>query len=288
MLDAQLLVQLERLRFKPKRIHTGSLRGERLSKRKGISIEFADFRPYAIGDDTRHLDWKILARLDRPILRTYRDETELPVYLLLDDSASMQFGNPPKWQLAVQLAAALGYIALSGGDAIFAVSLSKPEIQSSPLRGKSMFSHLLRLLKSLQPEGKGLAEGVSKFSRSNLPKGLAVLLTDGLDENFPDALRQLASRSHEILLLQILSNAELELALEGDLRLLDCETDDIVEITATLSVMREYAQRLKEFCQKLEDICLRSGGWYLRTTSNAQVSDIVLRHLRRLGVIGLP
>lgn len=288
MLDAQLLVQLERLRFKPKRIHTGSLRGERLSKRKGISIEFADFRPYAIGDDTRHLDWKILARLDRPILRTYRDETELPVYLLLDDSASMQFGNPPKWQLAVQLAAALGYIALSGGDAIFAVSLSKPEIQSSPLRGKSMFSHLLRLLKSLQPEGKGLAEGVSKFSRSNLPKGLAVLLTDGLDENFPDALRQLASRSHEILLLQILSNAELELALEGDLRLLDCETDDIVEITATLSVMREYAQRLKEFCQQLEDICLRSGGWYLRTTSNAQVSDIVLRHLRRLGVIGLP
>ncbi len=288
MLDAQLLVQLERLRFKPRRIHTGSLRGERLSKRKGISIEFADFRPYAIGDDTRHLDWKILARLDRPILRTYRDETELPVYLLLDDSASMQFGNPPKWQLAVQLAAALGYIALSGGDAIFAVSLSKPEIQSSPLRGKSMFSHLLRLLKSLQPEGKGLAEGVSKFSRSNLPKGLAVLLTDGLDENFPDALRQLASRSHEILLLQILSNAELELALEGDLRLLDCETDDIVEITATLSVMREYAQRLKEFCQQLEDICLRSGGWYLRTTSNAQVSDIVLRHLRRLGVIGLP
>lgn len=288
MLDAQLLVRLERLRFKPRRIHTGSLRGERLSKRKGISIEFADFRPYAIGDDTRHLDWKILARLDRPILRTYRDETELPVYLLLDDSASMQFGNPPKWQLAVQLAAALGYIALSGGDAIFAVSLSKPEIQSSPLRGKSMFSHLLRLLKSLQPEGKGLAEGVSKFSRSNLPKGLAVLLTDGLDENFPDALRQLASRSHEILLLQILSNAELELALEGDLRLLDCETDDIVEITATLSVMREYAQRLKEFCQQLEDICLRSGGWYLRTTSNAQVSDIVLRHLRRLGVIGLP
>lgn len=288
MLDAQLLVRLERLRFKPRRIHTGSLRGERLSKRKGISIEFADFRPYAIGDDTRHLDWKILARLDRPILRTYRDETELPVYLLLDDSASMQFGNPPKWQLAVQLAAALGYIALSGGDAIFAVSLSKPEIQRSPLRGKSLFSHLLRLLKSLQPEGKGLAEGVSKFSRSNLPKGLAVLLTDGLDENFPDALRQLVSRSHEILLLQILSNAELELALEGDLRLLDCETDDIVEITATLSVMREYAQRLKEFCQQLEDICLRSGGWYLRTTSNAQVSDIVLRHLRRLGVIGLP
>ncbi|MCS7264327.1 MAG: DUF58 domain-containing protein [Armatimonadetes bacterium] len=288
MLEAQLLARLERLRFKPRKVHTGTLRGERLSKRKGISIEFADFRPYAIGDDTRHLDWKILARLDRPIVRTYRDETELPVYLLLDDSISMQFGNPSKWQIALQLATALGYIALCGGDVLFAIPLSQTEIQRAPLRGKGMFSHLLRLLKGLQPEGKVLAEGLFKFSRADLPKGLAVLLTDGLDENFPDALRQLASRSHEILLLQILSDAELEPNLEGDLRLLDCETEEAVEITATLSVMREYMNRFREFCQQLEEICRRAGGWHLRVTSNMQVSNIVFRHLRHLGVIGLP
>lgn len=288
MLDAQLLARLERLRFKPRRVHTSALRGERLSKRKGISIEFADFRPYAIGDDTRHLDWKILARLDRPIIKTYRDETDLPVYLLLDDSASMGFGNPTKWQLAVPLAAALGYIALCGGDALFAVPLSQPDVRRTPLRGKGMFTNLLRLLRGLKPEGKGLAEGLSKLSRADLPKGFTILLTDGLDENFPDALRQLASRGHEILLVQILSDAELEPNLEGDLRLLDCETDEVLEITATLSVMREYLRRLNDFCRELEDICRRSGGWYLRTTSDAKVSDIIFRHLRRLEVVGLP
>ncbi len=287
MLDAQLLARLERLRFKPRRIHAGTLRGERLSKRKGISIEFADFRPYAIGDDTRHLDWKILARLDRPIVKTYRDETELPVYLLLDASASMQFGNPPKWQLAIQLSAALGYIALCGGDALFTIALPQSDFRTVPLRGKGMFPNLLRWLKGLSPNGKGLAESLQQFARADFPKGLAILLTDGLDENFPAALHQVAYRGHEILLMQILSDAELEPALEGDLRLLDCETEDAVEITATLSVIREYQRRLTEFCQQLSDICRRAGGWYLRLTSEASLHDVLFRHLRRVGIVGL-
>ncbi len=288
MLDAQLLARLERLRFKPRRIHVGMLKGERLSKRKGISIEFADFRPYAVGDDTRHLDWKILARLDRPIVKTYRDETELPVYMLLDASASMQFGKPPKWQLALQLAAALGYIALCGGDVLFAFALPQSDIKTAPLRGKGMFSNLLRWLKGLQPEGKGLAESLNRFAKADLPKGLAVLLTDGLDENLPSALSQIAFRGHEILLLQILSDAELEPALEGDLRLVDCETEAFVEVTATSSVMKEYQRRLADFCQQLSDICRRAGGWYLRVTSKATLTEVVFRHLRRLGVVGLP
>ncbi len=288
MLDAQMLARLERLRFKPRHTHTGRLRGERLSKRKGISIEFADFRPYAIGDDTRHLDWKILARLDRPIIKTYRDETELPIYLLLDASTSMQFGNPPKWQLATQLAAALGYIALCGGDALFTIALPKSDARTTPLRGKGMFSNLLRWIKNLHPEGKGLAEGLQRFARSDFPRGHAVLLTDGLDENFPNALNQIAYRGHEILLLQILSDAELEPHLEGDLRLLDCETEEAVEITATLGVMREYQRRLKEFCQQLSEICRRTGGRYLLLTSGTSLSEIVFRRLRQTGVIGLP
>ncbi len=288
ILDSQLLMRLERLRFVPRRIHTGSLRGERLSKRKGISIEFADFRPYAVGDDTRHLDWKILARLDRPIVRTYRDETELPVYLLLDASASMQFGNPPKWQLAQQLAAALGYIALCGGDALLSLALSQGQPRFSFLRGKSMFPCLLQWLKSLEPKGKGLAESVLQFAHANLPRGLTVMLTDGLDSEFPNALRQVALRGHEIMLLHILSNAELAPTLEGDLRLLDCENEQVVEITATASVMREYQRRLNAFCEQVKDVCRRAGGWYLLVTSETSIADIIFRHLRRMGIVGLP
>lgn len=287
MLDAQLLTRLERLRLNPRKVRTGLLRGERLSKRKGISIEFADFRPYAIGDDTRHLDWKILARLDRPIVKTYRDETELPVYLLLDASASMQFGNPPKWQLAQQLAAALGYIALCGGDALFPIALTHYESHITPLRGRAMFFRLLSWLKGLQPNGKGLANGLRQFVRADAPKGMALLLSDGLDAEFPDALQQLTTRGYEVLFVHVLSNAELEPSLEGDLKLLDCETDEPMEITATVSVMREYHRNLDEFCAQLEDLCRRAGGWRLQVRSDASVSDIIFRQLRRLGVVGL-
>lgn len=287
MLEPQLMTQLERLRFHPRRTPLGFLRGERLSKRKGISIEFADFRPYTTGDDIRHLDWKIYARLDRPIVKTYRDETELIVSLLLDASSSMAFGDPPKWALAQKLTAALGYLALCGGDVVFPAVLAQEDPPRFLLRGKGMFGHLLKWLKGLRPQGRGLAETLDRLSRTDLPQGMVVLLTDGLDPDFPEALGSLCRRGQEVLLLHILSDAEWEPPLKGDLKLLDSETEENLEITATAGALREYRNRLESFCARIDDICRRGGGWVLRVRSNDPVSDIVLRRLRHMGVVGL-
>ncbi|MCS7254107.1 MAG: DUF58 domain-containing protein [Armatimonadota bacterium] len=285
MLDDQLLTRLERMRLNPRRLHSGLLHGERISKKRGISVEFSDFRPYAIGDDARHLDWKIYARLDRPIIRTYRDETELPVYLMIDASVSMNFGNPPKWNLAQQLAAALGYIVLCGGDALFPIAISVENQRFTFLRGKAMFLRLINWLRSLQPTGKGLASYLRQFAYADVPKGMALLLSDGLDSEFPNALQHLASRGHEVLFVHILSDAELEPSLEGDLKLLDCETDESLDLTATDGVIRDYMRNLGKFCSHIESICRRSGGWCIRVRSNASVSDIIFRQLRQLGVV---
>lgn len=285
MLDAQLLMRLEKLRFNPRRSHSGMIHGERISRKRGISIEFSDFRPYAIGDDARHLDWKIYARLDRPIIRTYRDETELPIYLLIDASESMSFGNPPKWELAKQLAAAFGYIALCSGDALFPIAISLKNEGITFMRRKAMFSRLISWLKSIEPNGKGLANHLYQFACANLPKGMALLLSDGLDAEFPNALRHLALRGHEVLFVHILSDAEFEPPLEGDLKLIDCETEDALELTATASVMRAYRENLGKFCSNLGDICRRSGGWRIQVRSDASVNDIIFRQLLRLGVL---
>src|SRR5690348_18424364 len=98
---------LEGLRLNPRKSFGGKVRGERLTKKKGISIEFADYRDYAEGDDLRHLDWNVLARLDSPIMKTYRDEEDLAVHLLVDGSASMEFGEPTKLEGAKRIAAAM-------------------------------------------------------------------------------------------------------------------------------------------------------------------------------------
>ena len=115
----------------------GATKGERVSKRKGISIEFADFRNYSDGDDLRHLDWNVLARLESPVLRTYQDEEDLVVYLVVDNSASMNFGEPEKSGVATKLAAALGTVALISGDAVRLTSGSQSAPPAQALRGRA-------------------------------------------------------------------------------------------------------------------------------------------------------
>src|SRR6202040_2211940 len=110
LLDPEFLARLEQLELVSRKIFMGRMKGERLSKRKGQSVEFADYRPYTVGDDLRFLDWNLFARLDRLFLRLFLEEEDLHVYLLIDNSLSMDFGTPSKLHFAKQVAAALGFV----------------------------------------------------------------------------------------------------------------------------------------------------------------------------------
>src|SRR5437763_2588827 len=112
LLDPQFLARLEQLELVSKKIFMGRMKGERRSKRKGQSVEFADYRNYVIGDDLRHLDWNLYARLDRLFIRLFQEEEDLHFYVLIDNSLSMDFGTPSKLHYARQVAAALGSIGL--------------------------------------------------------------------------------------------------------------------------------------------------------------------------------
>ncbi len=281
----EVLTRLERYRLQPRQMHAATIRGERLSPRKGLSIEFADYRHYAPGDDLRHLDWNILARLDRAYLRTYQDEQELPVYLLLDCSASMAFGEPPKYDMARSLSACLGYIGLIAGDAVYPVALDGRISEIRVLRGRISYRRLTEWLRAREPDGRDLSRSLQRFAHANLPTGMAFLLTDGLDENLPDALRTLASRRHELIVIQILSEVELDPDLEGDLKLIDAETGDILEITATGGVLTEYRRRLDTHCEAIVNTCRRIGALYLQARNNQPPEEVLLRGLRPLGVL---
>ncbi len=281
----ELLASLERYRFQPRRSHIAQIRGERLAPRKGISIEFADYRHYTPGDDLRHLDWNILARLDRPYLRTYQDEQELPIHLLLDCSASMSFGEPSKFDLARTLAGCLGYIGLVGGDAVYPHALSAGQPEVRPLRGRVAFMRLQEWLKTREPSGRALCTALQRFAQANLPTGMVFLLTDGLDEHLPDTLRTLGGRKHELVVVQILSEVELDPELEGDLKLIDSETGEAIEITATRSVLNEYQNRLKAHLEAIQNSCRRIGALYLQVNNRQSAQDIIIRSLYPMGVL---
>src|SRR3954452_3335350 len=118
LLEPDFLARLEQLELVSRKIFQGRMKGERRSKRKGQSVEFADYRNYVIGDDLRFLDWNLYARLDKLFLRLFMEEEDLHFYVLLDNSLSMDFGSPTKLHYAKQVAAALGFIGLINLDRV--------------------------------------------------------------------------------------------------------------------------------------------------------------------------
>src|SRR5690349_11689278 len=173
LLSPQLLAQLERLELVTRKIFRGRMKGERRSKRKGQSVEFADFRNYVPGDDLRFIDWNTYARLDRMFLKMFLEEEDLHFYVLLDTSASMDFGSPSKLDYAKRVAAALGFIGLTHSDRIRVETFSQPASVRGPvLRGRASLWRLLDYLQKLEPAGPtDLATGVRNFCLRNPGKG---------------------------------------------------------------------------------------------------------------------
>ena len=277
---------LEGLRFTPRMSFTGKIRGERLTRKKGISIEFSDYRDYAEGDDLRHLDWNVLARLETPIMKTYRDEEDLAIHLLVDCSPSMEFGEPSKAEAALRFATALGYIGLAGGDAVYLRRLGVKEAPSAALRGRSAFVRLNGHLSSSvgdPTEGSTLTGSLRAFANSSARPGLAILLSDGMDPDLPGAIRAIGGRGHEIGFLQLLSDVELDPDLEGDLRLLDSESSGKVEITANSFALRTYRENLTKHNDGLREAVFRVGGRYALANSSDTVESVVKSVFKRDG-----
>src|SRR5947208_4567031 len=122
LLSAELLRQLEQFQLLAARRAKSSSKGERRSRSRGQSVEFADYRTYVHGDDFRYLDWNLYGRLERLFLKLYEEERELPVRIFLDSSESMTFGEPRKFDFARQVAAAVGYVALSWVDRVSVIA----------------------------------------------------------------------------------------------------------------------------------------------------------------------
>lgn len=285
LLEPRAFRLLEGLRLNPRKSQPGRVRGERLTRRAGLSIEFADYRNYAEGDDLRHLDWNVLARLDSPVMRTYRDEEDLAVHVLLDDSPSMAFGEPAKIQAARELAAAFGYIGLLGGDAVNPLRLGRREAPLAALRGRAAYGRYSAWLarETSDEAPTGLAASLRTFAASRARVGVAVVLSDGLDPEVAGAIRALVGRGHEVWVVQILSDLELDPDLEGDLRLVDGEGGTPTEITANSGTLKAYRENLKKHNEALADAAKRGGGRYALYRTGSPLDGFIKDTLKREG-----
>jgi uncharacterized protein (DUF58 family) len=287
LLSPQFLRKLEQAAIASKHILIGRSKGERRSARRGSSVEFADFRSYNPGDDLRYLDWNAFARLQRLFIKLFIEEEDLHVYLLLDASRSMDFGDPTKHRWAQQAAAALSYIALCGGDRVQAFVHSGGDGHSSRLfRGRGCATELFEWLAARTPAGETDLVQAVRWHRATAPApGLTFLISDLLTAEWETALSQLAVGKGEACVLQVLSPDEFNPGARGDLRLLDSETEQDREVTMGASVLRRYTQERDRFLADVRATCNRYGFSYLFSLTDRPVEEVILKSLRRLQVI---
>src|SRR3954463_6697660 len=184
LLDPKFLARLEQLELVSRKIFVGRMKGERLSKRKGQSVEFADYRNYVVGDDLRFRDWPLSPRLDKLFIRLFLEEEDLHVYFLIDNSLSMDFGDPSKLRFAKQLAAALGFVGLVNSDRVMIEAFNDRLTQSMPpLRGRRSLWRMLNFLDKVEPAGpSNMARALRGFSLKCSGKGIVVVLSDFMDK----------------------------------------------------------------------------------------------------------
>ncbi|MBX7103723.1 MAG: DUF58 domain-containing protein [Gemmataceae bacterium] len=288
LLSPEFLHRLEQLELVTRKIFSGKMKGDKLSRRKGQSVEFADYRQYTVGDDLRFLDWNLYARLDRLFIRLFLEEEDLHVHLLVDNSLSMGFGSPTKLQFAKQVAAALGFVGLTNLDRVAVQAFNDRMTETLPaLRGRRSLWRMLDFLDKLGPAGPSdLARSLKQFSMRCPGKGIAIVLSDFMDKNgFEDALRYLVARQLDIYVIHILAPEEIDPTIAGDVKLIDAEDGDAAEITVSRPLLDRYRRNLDAFRGGLHDFCSRRGITCIFAPSDTPFEGLVLNYLRRKGLV---
>ena len=320
LLTPELLRRLEQFQLLAARRAKSSAKGERRSRARGQSVEFADHRSYVPGDDFRYLDWNLFGRLDKLFLKLYEEERELPVRIFLDASESMTFGEPRKFDFARQVAAAIGYVALCGFDRVSVIPFPSAAIRDG---GKGETSNIQHSTSNAEQSAIGnrqsAIEGALRSVRSKKSSmqffqnlnaltaggavdfnealrrgalearhtGLAIVLSDFLDPaGYESGLTALVGRGFQVNVVQILAPEELAPATFGDLRLVDSESGGLQEVTFGRYRMKAYQQTVQNFIQCLREFTTTRGINFFMAPSNMDLQDLLLKQLRKSEVWG--
>jgi uncharacterized protein (DUF58 family) len=302
LFDETFLRKIDRLSLVVRKRRSGQLRGERRSTKRGSSVEFADYRDYAKGDDLRRVDWNIYARLERPFVKLFEEEEDLTVHLLLDASCSMDW--PPqsagqgvagfdqaahnKWTYARRTAAALGYISLNSGDRLTVTSFQEGEENDAeprfgPARGRGQALRLLRFLGEQGAAGTtALNRALRSYAHTAHRPGLAILITDLFSPGgYQDGLSALLARRYEVILLHVLAPEEANPRLAGDLKLVDVESGHEQEVTIDAGMRALYRRRLAAWQDEANRWCGQRGAAYVPVVTDTPFDELILFHLRR-------
>ncbi len=289
LFDSEFLKKLEYLSLVSRRVFRGQLLAQRRTMQLGGGIEFADHREYTPGDDFRYLDWNVFARHDELLLKRFQEEEDLHVYILLDCSRSMGFGEPVKFDYARQVAAALAYIALADLDRVSVIAFADRIVAEFPLtRGKGRILSLMKFLEGLEVRDglTDLARSAENFVRRSQRRGLAVVVSDLFDPGgYERGLDVLRHHRYEPHVVQVFDRRELDPGMKGDVELLDVESGAVEKVTVTERNLRQYRKIFEAFLESVRAYCTKYGVGGTRSTTDVPFDELILRMMREAGAL---
>ncbi len=288
ILSEEFLRQLEHLAIVARRPAAGHLRGQHRSRRTGVGMVFTDYRPYSPGDDTRHLDWSTYMRLDRLILRLFEEEADLPIFIFVDASRSMDFGKPSKFDFARQFAAALAYIGLINHDRISLVAFADGVVREMPARrGKNQLWRMLHFLDRVSPSGgTSLQAAFRGFFGARRGRGMVIIASDFLDRaGFEPAFQVIRKFRHDVFAVHLVSPEDRAPTVGDDVVLVDSEEGAAAQVRVTSDLLSAYRRGFGQYCAEIESFCRTHGWGYLRADTDAPFEHLMLRVLREEGLL---
>lgn len=289
LFDSAFLAKLEQLHLLARRLFRGEQRAERRSRQLGSSLEFADYREYAEGDEMRAIDWPAYARLERLFVKLYEQEQDLAVSFLVDASASMHWRpegaqRAGKFDTVRRIAAALAYIALANLDRVSIHFFADTVVSElGVMRGKAQFHDVLDFLRQPPASTKptNLRASARAFVQRTKRSGIVFVLSDFFDAaGYEEALAMLQHAQFDVHVIQVLEPAELSPVESGDLRLVESESGASLEVTANEAVLERYRAEVAAYNAGLEAFCRRRAISHASVTCDRPFEDVVLKNLR--------
>jgi uncharacterized protein (DUF58 family) len=283
MINASFLDNLKRFSLIVNKHVTSVYSGQRKSAAAGRGISFKDHRIYAYGDDFRAIDWKVFARTDDLYIKNYEEERNLNVHILLDYSASMNFGNPTtKFDYASMIGVGFAYLAMKDNEKFQFATFAERMDVFQPRKGMHQLAAMIDHLNNLKIEGKtDLFASIASYRRMIGSRSLIILISDFLYpiEDIKNTLFMLGKNN--IKLVQVLAPQEKDIRLEGDFRLRDIETRDELRTYISPRLVQTYNNMLSDHVAKITDLCNHLGIEFYQMSSDTPIFDAFYELLKK-------
>ena len=293
-INDEFFSRLEALAWNLRTDLTGFFGGKHLVRTYGQTVEFADYREYMLGDDIRRIDWNLYSRFEKFFIKLFTDERQMHVRIFLDCSASMGKTDPNKGAYAVGVAAALGFLAVHNMDKVSFKLMrgNAAEDNFGTIVGKNSFFRAIGEVENVSFSGEtDIGSVVTSCPDGSTGDGLTVIISDFFtDSDWKKAIDYLCYQNRQVLLVQVLSEDELDPLYNGRVNLIDSESEDVLDgrnmkLKITKSMQIAYAQALSDYMEEIRSFCASRGAGYFMVDSSKPIEKMLFGELLKAGVI---